>query len=501
MISKHDRTGHRLLLMAILLAGAALRLYQLSADSLWGDEIGTLIRASADRSLISVVLEPLTVPDIPQTPVFFLIAHLFLRMGESDFLLRFPSFFFGTVGIATTYAVGKRLWGPGVGLLAALLLALSPFHIRYSQEARYPTLVVFLSLLTLLFLLHGLSHKGLIPWVIFTGTTLLNIYTFLPTALVLGVEALYFVLIRFWKGLARQVLSREVRGQTTVYFVASVLVIILFSLPLLPVTLGAIRGPKGLAPSPAGEPLVPSPDYLLEIPAQWSAGRVISVILFGLAGIWGLAAAARKERGALVLAGLWLLVPFGIILGFPFQKDFRLRYLIFVLPFYLLIVARGAMAAGEWLASQPAVRRLLRQIPLAAGAGLMSILSIAALPGYYQEGKQQWQAVADYLQSHVRNEEVVVMTQKRFPYALHHYGYRGEVMLYSSDQSPPASGIWVVDIPWGCERAPRRVPWVADYRLIESASFYVPQEGITPLAAELIGPARYMPIFICNFKR
>ena len=49
---------------------------------------------------------------------------------------------------------GRRLAGPRVGLLAALLLALSPFHVYYSQEVRMYGLVTLLGLAAFSFLLY-----------------------------------------------------------------------------------------------------------------------------------------------------------------------------------------------------------------------------------------------------------------------------------------------------------------------------------------------------------
>jgi len=40
---------------------------------------------------------------------------------------------FGTITVALVYVVGRRWWSPSVGLVAALVLATLPFHIRHSQ--------------------------------------------------------------------------------------------------------------------------------------------------------------------------------------------------------------------------------------------------------------------------------------------------------------------------------------------------------------------------------
>ncbi len=59
------------------------------------------------------------------------------KPGEvSEFALRFPCFLASMAGIAGV-ALLLRAWGrPGVGLVAALLLALHPWHVRYGIDAR-----------------------------------------------------------------------------------------------------------------------------------------------------------------------------------------------------------------------------------------------------------------------------------------------------------------------------------------------------------------------------
>jgi mannosyltransferase len=68
--------------------------------------------------------------------------------GDSEFSIRFPSLIFGVLSIGAIYQVGKLLFDARKGLIAAFLLALSTFHIYYSQEARPYSLTVFLALLS-----------------------------------------------------------------------------------------------------------------------------------------------------------------------------------------------------------------------------------------------------------------------------------------------------------------------------------------------------------------
>jgi uncharacterized membrane protein len=52
--------------------------------------------------------------------------------------------------VAATYGLGRRLFGAAPGLLAALLAALSPFGVYYSQEARMYIFVALWGALSML---------------------------------------------------------------------------------------------------------------------------------------------------------------------------------------------------------------------------------------------------------------------------------------------------------------------------------------------------------------
>ena len=68
--------------------------------------------------------------------------------GESAFAIRLLSLFFGLIGSAATYAVGKRLFDRATGLIALAVLGASGFFIYYTREARMYTLLLALAALS-----------------------------------------------------------------------------------------------------------------------------------------------------------------------------------------------------------------------------------------------------------------------------------------------------------------------------------------------------------------
>ena len=127
---------HRWLLLGILLLAFGLRLYRLGAESLWYDETVSVYLAS--KSIPALVAH--TAGDI-HPPGYYLLLHAWTRLaGNSDFSTGFFSLIFGVLLVPLAYRLAARVFDKKVGLLAALLVACSPFHLWYSQEVRMYTL-------------------------------------------------------------------------------------------------------------------------------------------------------------------------------------------------------------------------------------------------------------------------------------------------------------------------------------------------------------------------
>ena len=135
-----------LLLILILITGTMLRFYRLDYQSLWVDEVYTYKDASS--SLLKIILDP--DKNINISPLYNLIVHPFTgHSNNQEAILRLPSLIFGSLSILLFYFVARNWFGKNTGILAASILAISPFHVWYSQEARPYTMLVILSLLSI----------------------------------------------------------------------------------------------------------------------------------------------------------------------------------------------------------------------------------------------------------------------------------------------------------------------------------------------------------------
>ena len=77
-------------------------------------------------------------------PLYYLLLHYWIaHYGDTPYSVRLLSVLFGVGTIPMIYLIGKRMSGWVMGLAAALILALSPFHIYFAQETRMYTLLTF----------------------------------------------------------------------------------------------------------------------------------------------------------------------------------------------------------------------------------------------------------------------------------------------------------------------------------------------------------------------
>ncbi|HXF63271.1 MAG TPA: glycosyltransferase family 39 protein, partial [Caldilineaceae bacterium] len=144
----------RLGLALLTLLAFALRVYRLDVQSLWYDEGVT---AEIARRGIAE-LTRWTAGDIQPPLYYYVIAGWGRLAGWSEWSLRFPSVFFGTLVVPLLAAVTIALTRRRVaGLLAGALAALHPLLLYYSQEARMYAMLTALGLLLGYLIIHGES--------------------------------------------------------------------------------------------------------------------------------------------------------------------------------------------------------------------------------------------------------------------------------------------------------------------------------------------------------
>ncbi len=316
----------------------ALRLFRLDFQSLWRDEVDAVRFACAPLAdLVGAFVRP-----GQNGPLYHLLLRPWLHLaGDGEFGLRFFSLIWGVLAVPLTFRLARRIFPslPGVACLAALLATTSPYLVWYSQEGKMYTLVVALTLLSMDRYLAALERGGWGRWLAYGVVTAVAPYVHFLAALIIPAQGLIFF-----------ALDGPCRRRGWKPWLASLAVLILPYLPLLVWQL-----PLLLHPGDTGFRFVPLPEMVSSLLYSYSLGVTSSLPWWGLAPFIGLLLAAGllwRDRlvRPLSLAALfcWLLVPvLGLFLISLSRPLYTARYLIFVLPAYLLLVAGGGMAIAR----------------------------------------------------------------------------------------------------------------------------------------------------------
>ena len=131
----------RIALPAVFLIALLLRVREALRAPLWYDELYS--QAAVHRPWAQV-LEVMRADVHP--PLIYMLSYAWRVFGDSDLAVRSLSIVFGLATLAAGYALARELFGRTPALVATALLAVHPWHIYISQEARsYPELWFFLT--------------------------------------------------------------------------------------------------------------------------------------------------------------------------------------------------------------------------------------------------------------------------------------------------------------------------------------------------------------------
>lgn len=130
-------------MVLLMVVAVALRLLRLDHQSLWVDEVMTFQQIRPDRDLNFWE----QIRQNVQGPLYLSVLWPLVRLHADELMLRLPA---ALAGIATIPALiwgASPLFRPRTLALGTWLLAISPFHIWYSQEARGYAFVMLFSVL------------------------------------------------------------------------------------------------------------------------------------------------------------------------------------------------------------------------------------------------------------------------------------------------------------------------------------------------------------------
>ncbi len=389
-----------LALILVLMLAAGLRWFGLGTENFWIDEIGhTQVAVSED---LNAVFEGVK-EHAAATPLDYVILHFYQKITgfQDEFQLRLPYFFYGVLSVFMLYKLGAEVYDHRVGIASAFVLSVSPYHIAYSQEVRFYSLTVLLSLISTWLFLRTVAHRTWRYWGLWGMVGLAGLYNHYFFGLVLVIQGGYILGLVVWEK-ARNATPwvESARNLLGPFGLISILVILGF----LPWVLWA-------------KPVDIGQERLLYVPfldALWvfvaSLGRFnwsLGLAVLGLVGLFW-----KAEN--FLFAGLTILPIIGVIAidnwgGYFFNP----RQVIFSHPFYFLTFITGAAYYGSTVAGSVQRMRGVQFTKKQTGkfvlVSLVMVASIylaANLPGlasyYGEKQKTDWSGVVEFIQS--RNE-------------------------------------------------------------------------------------------------
>ncbi len=404
-------------LLLILLLGLGLRLYGLDAQSLWYDEGFSVYLARMDVDEITTR----TAADI-QPPLYYYLLHGWIGLfGDGERALRGLSVLFGVLTVPLTYAVAWQLFRSRLaGLLAALLVAVSPLHVWYGQEVRMYTLLTFLCLLSSYFLLLVVKAEKTGPvailWTVYTLANVAALYTHYFAFFVLVFQALYVLAV--WVAGRGRPLHLVLGG------LASGVATLLLYLPWLPQLITRYGTDVSYWPGQLKihEVLV---DIVLSFVGGESISEAAGILLaagYGLVLILCLLALlAQAMRGGqpevdgrpypLLFLLLYLLLPPALILALSYNTPkFNARYVMVSHPAFSLLLAGGL--AALWQRRAGSLGNVLRGA--LSAVALVFLLGVSAYADYdaYTDpafARADFRGAARYLQERIGPDETVIL--------------------------------------------------------------------------------------------
>ena len=381
------------LLAGITLLAFALRFYKLGEWSFWIDEIFTINHTQAHYSSLALILRNIP-PHTNWVPVSLLLASGVTNVwGISEWSVRLVPAIIGVLSISVLYLFSKKIFGTRVALISALLLAVSPWHILWSQNGRFYTALMLFYTLTLAAFYFGLEHNR--PRYLIAALPLF--YLALSERMIAGfiapVIAAYLILVSILPFVKPPGLNRKNLFILFIPVIAGLLIEV-HSLS----TRGYSRF-FGDSSSFVGNP-IDSPVRIL-ILIFFSLGLPV-VVLSLFAGGWLVWQRSRAALFFLVSAT----VPIILLIGISPWVFVVERYALITLPAWLIITAVALERLAAWLPQQGrwlGVAVLALLLADAAGAHLM----------YYQlnnGNRPDWRGAFAYVQAHKAPDDLIVST-------------------------------------------------------------------------------------------
>lgn len=405
------RVDHKLylaILIFITILAAFFRIYNLGLNSLWLDEATSIL---ISRGSISSIIQA----DVVHPPLYYLMLHVFIFLGDSEWIVRVPSAIFGIAAIPLIFKLGDKLYGRKQGLIAAFLLAISYVHIYYSKDARMYTMLFFFTLLSIYLFWVALEKNDRRSWMLLTVINILGLYTHYMMIPILLVEFLFVLFTHFHLNLEQR--GCTIKRDTLKPYILS---LILTALAIAPIALMALSGLSGKM---SGRNIIGiRPNYaffhdvVIWFDPTSELGRstepifsLLYIILFG----YGIFRSVGKKEKETFLMILYFFIPIIFSIWVASEMHFMPRYVLHILPAFLIVISYGIVDLGASIAKVGGKLSRVPYIELIVTIIIVGSVATITFPHIKnistEATKNDWRAAADYLKMNAVAGDVIII--------------------------------------------------------------------------------------------
>lgn len=332
-------------------------------------------------------------------PLDFVALKLLETFHPSDAMRRLPAVIWGVACVLSLGGLVARRAGKSAGIAAAGLLAVAPYHVRYSQEVRHYSLGLFLLTLSLLLLEASLERPTPLRIVLLFAACTATIYTLYLAGLLLVMVGPAMILEDCFDPEARRRTEARRFLRWSPAFAGAVAIAYM---PWLPAFLRAVRSkPLGSSPGFGVNRVGRLLSYFGFASADWTPLGAAGLFFLGLLALGGIHAWRTPRLRSLLIWGLGGLAVIEILE----QRKPTYDSIFHWLPAGLGLTAIAAVAMGRLVLS-----RALRPIGVVAIA-LCLAFDATSIATYFRKGRPDWRPVAEFLRTTPPGETIFAANQ------------------------------------------------------------------------------------------
>lgn len=419
-----NRSYEAWILVSMFIVGAVLRAAKLN-ESFWLDELFTV---QLSGTPLDDFIPELIRNHYRHLPLYYIFMRPILLFDVPEWVIRMPSLLFSVAKFPLFWLFARRVVRKETAYVALFLLVISPMDVWLAREARMYSMLQFFCLLGLYGIYTALQDGRRWQWFLFFVGTAFSIQLGYFGFLSVLAQSLFFMSVLISEAITHKSNLRPLlRSRAAPFCLCMAASLALFApwtflmytwLRLELTTPGVVRANVSL-----GWDFV----KLLMVKFGWGIGCGLWVSSLVL--VIGAASSAVRERRLLWVGVLHFVsgvLPVFLMMKRSSAPVFMAKYIVFLLPLFILMVAEGFTFLTSIL-----VRPIFGVFGLRGRPGFVipvvayGIAVIAFLPsllGMFQDTRENWRGTCEFVARHKEPGDIIVVSPPYIERVLPYYG-------------------------------------------------------------------------------